>query len=152
MQKVPQSRITATRPGRTLFLALAVECCRIRGMKEIELPPSRACNICRYKMSDICSEKCAPAKDYRFFEPDMRRELPSLPTLSFQEYLELPSSMKGKWLFVQQTKILEALNGDELRTHLDYSRSRPLSKTLKKQGLHHGSTRINPTLEDRKER
>ena len=105
-------------------------------MKEINMPPSRACEICRNRMNDVCLE-CAKSQDFKDFRPDMKRPLEKLPTLTFEEYLELPGPMKGKWLFVLSSKIVEAINEQQpsFRQNHDYPRSRRLSQTFKEQSL-----------------
>ena len=119
---------------------------------KIYLPPSRACNICTNRMNEVCVEKCAPEGLFKNFLPDMDRPLEMIPTLTFQEYMDLPGTMKGKWLFYQQTKILEALNGRETGSHIYRSRSRRLPQNLKGQDLLHGAERGDTPREDRPER
>lgn len=83
-------------------------------MERLALPPSRACSICRLRLSEDCVTSCAPEGKYKLFEPDMRRRLIDLPKLTFEEYQALPGPMKGNWLFIVETKIMEALNGEEV--------------------------------------
>lgn len=110
-------------------------------MKEICLPPSRACGICRNRMNEVCLENCAPEKKYGSFEPDMTRPLDKLPTLTFKEYLELPGAMKGRWLFIQQTKLIEFMKGEDNgripppRPYSNHTRSRGVSSNLQEQDL-----------------
>lgn len=69
--------------------------------------------MCRNRMNEVCLENCAPEKKYGSFEPDMTRPLEKMPTLTFNEYIELPGVMKGKWLFIQQTKLIEFMKGED---------------------------------------
>lgn len=93
-------------------------------MKEIQMPPSRACGLCRNRMNEVCLNGCTTSKDFKQFDPDMRYPLRLLPALSFKEFMELPGSMKGKWLFIQQTKIVEVLNESEPEVRPSYDRPR----------------------------
>ena len=47
-------------------------------------------------------------ESYRHFEPNMKMDADLFPKLSIEEYRELNGKMKGEWLFVQQTKLMEA--------------------------------------------
>jgi hypothetical protein len=127
------------------FLVLAVEMVlltmytkrKVERIPKLNLPPSRACGICRNRMNQSCVEECAPEGDYRYFEPDLDRPIDTLPKLTFQEYLELPGSMKGKWLFVQLTKLQEALDGTtiELGPAVYRHRSGKIPEALKVAGV-----------------
>lgn len=117
----------------------------------IPTPPSRACGICRNRMNQVCIEECAPEESYEHFDPDMNRHLGNMPKLTFDEYLELPGSMKGKWLFVQQTKILEALNG-ETRGDIYSSRSSTIFKNEQKQSVLSDPAERSSPHKDRQER
>jgi hypothetical protein len=110
---------------------------KVERSPKLNLPPSRACGICRNRMNQSCVEECAPEEDYRYFEPDLDRPIDTLPKLTFQEYLELPGSMKGKWLFVQLTKLQEALDGTtiELGPTVYRHRSSKIPEALKVAGL-----------------
>ena len=66
-------------------------------------------------MGEICIEHCAPKKNYLHFNPEMGLDFAKLPKLSIDEYGELTGPMKGKWLFVLLTKIMEELNGEYIR-------------------------------------
>jgi hypothetical protein len=81
-------------------------------------------------MGEICIEVCAPAGDFRHFNPDMKKPFELMPKLTFDEYMELPGSMKGKWLFVQQAKMMEVLDGTDgksITPLIDRNRSRRIS-------------------------
>lgn len=103
----------------------------------LHLPPSRACGICKNRMNQSCVEECAPNENYKYFEPDLDRPFDTLPKLTFQEYLELPGSMKGKWLFMQLTKLQEVLDGttNELGPAVYRHRSGKIPETLKVTGV-----------------
>jgi hypothetical protein len=122
------------------------------GFTPIPVPPSRACGICRNRMNQVCLEVCAPKESYEYFDPDSNRPLGNMPKLTFNEYLELPGSMKGKWLFVQQTKIQEAFNGDEIRGNIYGARSGRLSKNEQVKGLLPDTTERTPPYQDWEER
>ena len=123
--------------------------------KEIHLPPGRACQICRNRMGDVCLSICAPAGDYRYFEPKMDEPIFLFPNLSFVEYMELPGSMKGKWLFVQQTKILETLyerESYEIGTYIDGNRGGTIFETVQIKSLLHDPKKTDAPHSDRTER
>lgn len=101
----------------------------------VSMPPSRACSVCRNNLNETCVTECAPAKDFKDFDPDMERSFGLVPKLTFQEYMDLPGNMKGKWLFYQQTKILEAINGDELGPPVYRRRSVKIPSAQQKSGL-----------------
>jgi hypothetical protein len=124
-------------------------------MKEIIMPPSRVCGICKNTMGELCLENCASKGDFSQFNPDMEKPLELIPKLTFEEYLELPGSIKGKWLFIQNTKILEALNGDETGNHLYRSSSRRVFKNLEKQSVlpcAEGANTLYQNTEERKDK
>ena len=73
-----------------------------------------------------------------------------MPSLSLDEYRELPGCMKGEWLFIQQKKILEAINGEPRHTY--YPRSRRIPKNFRRQDVSAGSEREDSLCEDREER
>ena len=117
---------------------------KVREREEIVMPPSRACGVCRNRMNDVCLNECAPVADFKDFDPDMRRVLVTFPKLTYQEYLELPASMKGKWLFVMQTKLVEAINGDDNLRPLTYrQRSCRIPTHQQEPGLLPGSSKGN---------
>lgn len=118
--------------------------------REINMPPSRACGICRNRMNEVCLEECAPDGDYEHFDPNMNRPTETFPNLSLEEYRHLTGKMKGEWLFIQQTKILEAINGEPRHTY--YPRSRRIPKNFRRQDVPAGSERENSLREDREER
>ena len=118
-------------------------------MERMIMPPSRACGICRNRMNEVCIEKCAPAGEYCEFDPNMNTPLNMLPDLSIDEYRELNGKMKGEWLFIQLKKIVEAHNGDEIRSYLNRARSRRTFEGIRDQGLLHGSQARTSTPKDR---
>ncbi len=118
----------------------------------IPTPPSRACAICRNSMGELCLSRCAPKGDYSEFRPDMDKPLDMMPKLSFEEYMELPGSMKGKWLFVIQTKILEVINGDEPRTYPYRTRGLKIPKAVKVKGVLPHPEGADPVPSDREKR
>ena len=115
----------------------------------IDMPPSMACSICRNKMNDICLSICAPAEDYKSFDPDMDIDPDLLPNLTIEEYRELSGKMKGEWLFVQQRKLLEAVNGQE--RYFNRTRGRRIPKAFQKQDLQDGATEQDPLHQNREE-
>ena len=117
----------------------------------IDMPPSRACSICRNRMNDICLDNCAPRETYQYFEPNMEMDADLFPKLSIEEYRELNGKMKGEWLFVQQTKLMEVQNGTDGR-YFNSARSRRVSKALQEQNIPDGAAEQDPLREDRKER
>ena len=117
----------------------------------LDMPPSRACSICKNRMNDICLDDCAPNESYRYFEPNMKMDADLFPKLSIEEYRELNGKMKGEWLFVQQTKLMEVQNGTNGR-YFNSARSRRVSKALQEQNLPDGATEQNPLRQDREER
>lgn len=110
-------------------------------MKELQMPPSRVCSICLNRMNEVCLEGCASENKYKEFDPDMGRSLDMLPTLSFREYMELPGTMKGKWLFVVQTKIIQNIKGEEneyyakTRPYYDHTAGGRVSSAIKIKGV-----------------
>ncbi|KKQ63512.1 MAG: hypothetical protein US85_C0016G0008 [Candidatus Shapirobacteria bacterium GW2011_GWF1_38_23] len=92
-------------------------------------------------MNEVCLENCAIKKNYHDFEPDMTRPLEKLPTLTLTEYMELTGPMKGKWLFIQQTKLIEFLKGEDNghlsppRPYSNHTRSRRVPSYFKEQDL-----------------
>lgn len=127
-------------------------------MREIYLPPSRACSICRNRMSEGCLNGCSTSEDYYYFEPDMTKSLDSLPTLTFGEYMHLPGKMKGKWLFVIQTKIIEWMKGEQneykppLRPHLNRAGGGRVSAAVKIEGVLPDNPKEDAAHTDPKER
>ena len=93
-------------------------------MKELVLPPSRACGVCKNRLNDVCVEGCAPAGDFKDFDPDMTIPLERLPNLSLQEFRELPGQMRADWVFVEHQAIRRQLNGDELGPFIYSKRSK----------------------------
>ena len=75
----------------------------------------------------------------------MRRSIHFMPELSLDEYRDLTSQMKVEWLFVQQTKIGEDING----RNYDHTQSHRVPKAMQKQSLQDGSERRHPQLQDR---
>lgn len=116
-------------------------------MKEMFLPPSRVCEICKLRMSQPCVEKCAPSKNYVYFDPNMDKPIELFPRLTMKEYRDLNGRMKGEWLFVIYTRILEELNGQ----NYDNPPSRRILTNIKVKNLLPGAEKENPALEDRKE-
>jgi len=101
-------------------------------------------------MNDVCLEECASEGEFKHFEPNMNRPSETLPTLSLEEYRQLTGKMKGEWLFIQQKKILEAINGEPRHTY--YPRSRRIPKNFRRQDVSAGSEREDSLCEDREER
>ena len=93
---------------------------------------------------------CAPEGKYKFFDIAIIKHLNQFPKLTLSEYRELPGRMKGEWLFIQQIKFLEVLNGDE--RHINYPRSRRIPKNFRRQDVSAGSEREDSLCEDREER
>lgn len=104
---------------------------------EILLPPSRACDICKNRMNDVCIGGCVPGRKWEYFDPDMTRKI--IPTLTLEEFRELNGKMKGEWLFIQLTKILEVVHGDEFGALANYPRGRRIPQNFKIQGVLLGS-------------
>ena len=102
-------------------------------MKEIIMPPSRACGICRNRMNELCIEECALKKDYRFFDPNMEMPLELFPDLTMEEYRQLNGRMKGEWIFVELKKMTEVQNGT--RTTSYSRRSCRIPQNLEGEGL-----------------
>lgn len=100
-------------------------------------------------MGELCIESCAPEMKLREFEPDMTRSIDLLPRLTFREFKELYGRAKGEWLFVQQTKILEVLNGEDTGGNTYYSRRSRIPKTFKVEGLQDGTEGGNTAHKDR---
>jgi len=102
-------------------------------------------------MNDICLDDCAPNESYEYFEPNMEMDADLFPKLSIEEYRELNGKMKGEWLFVQQSKLMEVSNGTNGR-YFNSARSCRVSKALQEQNLPDGPTEQNSLREDREER
>ena len=102
-------------------------------------------------MNDVCVEDCAPSESYKYFDPDMEMDANLHHKLSIEEYRELNGKMKGEWLFVQQTKLMEVQNGTN-GIYFNSARSRRVSKALQEQNLSDGATEQNPLRKDREER
>ena len=117
----------------------------------LDMPPSRVCSICKNRMNDICLNNCVPDETYKHFDPNMEMDADQYPKLSIEEYRELNGKMKGEWLFVQQTKLMEVQNGTNGR-NFNSARSRRVSKALQEQNLPDGATEQNPIRQDREER
>ena len=117
--------------------------------KELYMPPSRACGICRNRLSEVCVEVCTPAGDYKDFDPDMGRQLDTFPKLTYAEYMELCGSMKGKWLYVMQTKIMDALNGEdrEPRPFVYRAGGSKVPRSIKSSGVLYDSEKTDPVRE-----
>ena len=115
-------------------------------MKELPLPPSRACSVCRNRMSETCVGQCAVRKDYSFFEPDMTFPFYLIPSLALEEYRELNGRAKGEWMFFLTTKLLEVLyaTGD-----IDHSSSRRLPANFQKQSVLLGIQTADSPHQDR---
>ena len=76
----------------------------------------------------------------------MDRSIHNIPSLSLDEYRELPGCMNGEWLFIQQKKILEAINGEPRHTY--YPRSCRIPKNFKRQDVPACSDRQDSLRED----
>ena len=128
--------------GYQVFLKMSKE------LLAIPTPPSRACGVCRNRLNEVCVEDCSMTKDYRYFDPDMEFPADLIPTLTFKEYQALTGSMKGKWLFYQQSKIWEVLSG---RHDFDNTRGRRIPKNIKGKDLLSGAEKRAPSHSDWKE-
>jgi hypothetical protein len=80
--------------------------------KEISLPFSAACRVCRNNLHDVCVEDCAVYKDFKHFELDMKLNVLSLPRFTLKEYQELPGVVKGEFLAFYLIKSMEVLYGN----------------------------------------
>jgi hypothetical protein len=77
--------------------------------KQIGLPFSAACRVCRNNMLDICAEDCSVYKDFKSFEPNEKMNPFNLPKFNMKEYEELPGKVKGEFLAFYLVKLMEVL-------------------------------------------
>ena len=83
-----------------------------RKTKEIALPFSAACRVCRNNLHDVCVEDCAVYKDFKYFELDIKLNGLNLPRFTMKEYKELPGGIKGEFLAFYLIKLMEVFYGD----------------------------------------
>lgn len=76
------------------------------------LPPFTTCRVCRNRLSDLCLEECAPARDYRWFELQAGVGFLDLPRFPLHEFLnDMHPHVRQVVVAVYLAKITDFLQG-----------------------------------------
>lgn len=81
-------------------------------VEEVVFPPFSTCCVCVNRLSDLCMEDCAPARDYRHFRLKAGIGLAVMPRFPLHEFVtDMPSKVRQVVVAIYLAKITDYLQG-----------------------------------------
>jgi hypothetical protein len=120
--------------------------------KGVSYPPYVTCQLCKYRLTDICVEDCAPARDYRHFKLKddlVFEDYPRFPLKLFLE--ELSPKVRQVVAAIYLAKIMDYLQGVPDGHNPHGSRSREALKSIEIEGLLARGDAEDSSYQDREE-